>query len=117
MSGGYSRTAIRAKRGRAALTHHRVWKFRPPADREQEFVAAYRSDGDWAALFSKAKGYRGTDLLRPLEPGGWWMTIDRWDTAADFQAFQDNFGEQYRALDAELEGIAGEEEFVGAFES
>jgi len=30
--------------------------------------------------------------------------------------FQDDFGEDYRTLDAELEGLAGDEEFVGAFE-
>lgn len=98
------------------MTHVRVWKFRPPSGREPEFAAAYDGKGAWAALFSRAEGYRGTDLFRPLEPGGWWVTIDRWNSAADFDAFQRDFGEQYRALDAELEGVAGEEEFVGAFE-
>jgi hypothetical protein len=44
------------------------------------------------------------------------MTIDRWDCIADFEAFQRVFGEAYRALDAQLEGVAGEELFVGAFE-
>jgi heme-degrading monooxygenase HmoA len=98
------------------MTHHRIWKFRPPRDREQEFAAAYDGKGTWAALFSKARGYRGTHLLRPIEPGGWWMTVDRWNSQADFDAFQSDFGDQYRALDAELEGLAGDEEFVGAFE-
>ena len=44
------------------------------------------------------------------------MTIDRWETEAHFEAFQDEFGVQYRGLDRELEGLAGEEVFVGAFE-
>ena len=99
------------------MTHLRIWKFRPPQGREQEFADAYDGNGTWAELFSKAAGYRGTDLLRPLEPGGWWMTIDRWDSEAEFEAFQTNLGEEYRALDAELEGVAGDEEFVGAFEA
>jgi heme-degrading monooxygenase HmoA len=94
----------------------RIWKFRPPAGREDGFSAAYGANGVWAALFAKAEGYRGTELLRPLEPGGWWVTIDRWDSLADFDAFQRDFGDQYRALDSELEGAAGDEEFVGAFE-
>lgn len=98
------------------MTHHRVWKFRPPADREQEFALAYGADGVWAALFGNAPGYLGTRLLRPGEPGGWWLTIDRWNSAADFEAFGRDFGDEYRALDVELEGVAGEEEFVGAFE-
>ena len=56
-------------------------------------------------------------MLGPGDPGGWWLTIDGWDSLADFAAFNHDFGDAYRALDAELEGVAGEEEFVGAFES
>ena len=98
------------------MTHLRIWKFRPPQDREQEFALAYGPDGVWAALFEKARGYLGTTLHRPDQPGGWWMTIDRWDSLADFEGFGAQFGEEYRTLDIDLEGIAGEEEFVGAFE-
>jgi len=98
------------------MTHLRVWKFRPPADREDEFALAYGSDGVWATLFGRAQGYLGTTLYRPGEQGGWWMTFDRWNSASDFEAFQSDLGEDYRALDAELEGVAGEEEYVGAFE-
>jgi len=98
------------------MTHLRIWKFRPPQGREQEFAHAYSDTGDWAQLFRNAPGFQGTTLLRPVEPSGWWLTIDRWDSRSNFEAFTEVFGEQYRALDAELEGVAGEEEFVGAFE-
>jgi hypothetical protein len=98
------------------VTHVRVWKFRPAEGREGEFAEAYAGDGVWALLFGKASGFVGTSLLRPTERGGWWLTFDRWVSVADFQAFQRDFGEEYRALDAELEGVAGDEEFVGTFE-
>ena len=98
------------------MTHVRVWRFLPPAGRDEEFALAYGADGVWAALFAKAKGYLGTALYRPDQPGGWWLTIDRWDSSADFEAFGHDFGEEYRALDEELEGVAGDEQFVGAFE-
>ena len=98
------------------MTHRRIWKFRPPEGRESEFVAAYSADGDWARLFHNAPGFQGTTLLEPAEAGGWWLTVDRWESAANFESFTEVFGEQYRTLDAELEGVAGEEEFVGAFE-
>jgi heme-degrading monooxygenase HmoA len=98
------------------MTHVRAWKFRPPPGSEQQFASAYGEAGVWAQLFSRAGGYRGTILLSPAEPGGWWMTLDRWADAADFEAFGHDFGKEYRELDAELEGVAGEEEFVGAFE-
>jgi heme-degrading monooxygenase HmoA len=98
------------------MTHLRIWKFHPPDGREQEFAAAYSGNGRWAELFAQAPGYRGTMLLRPVEAGGDWLTIDRWDSLADFEAFNRNLGDDYRTLDAELEGVAGVEEFVGAFE-
>ena len=98
------------------MTHLRIWKFRPPQDCQQEFALAYGADGVWAALFEMTPGYLGTTLYRPDEPGGWWLTIDRWNSFADFEAFGRVHGGEYRALDSELEGVAGEEEFVGAFE-
>ncbi len=98
------------------MAHARVWRFKPPSGREAEFEQAYSGTGHWARLFEQAPGYRGTVLLRPCEPGDWWLTIDRWDNEAHFQAFQDDFGVQYRGLDKELEGVAGDEDFVGAFE-
>ena len=47
------------------MTHARVWKFRPPAGREDEFEQAYSGTGNWARLFGQAPGYRETLLLRP----------------------------------------------------
>ena len=98
------------------MTHMRVWKFRPAEGREDEFAEAYAGDGAWALLFGKASGFVGTSLMRPAEKGGCWLTLDGWASEADFEAFQRDYGEEYRALDAELEGVAGEEEFVGTFE-
>ena len=98
------------------MTHVRIWKFRPPEGREQEFAEAYCGAGAWSGLFTKARGYRGTTLMKPSEQGGWWLTIDRWESAGDFEAFGRIYGEEYRTLDSQLEGVAGDEEFVGAFE-
>ena len=98
------------------MTHARVWKFKPPAGREDEFQRAYSGSGHWARLFEQAPGYLGTVLLRPTKPGAWWLTIDRWETERHFDDFQSEFGVEYRGLDLALEGVAGEEAFVGAFE-
>ena len=98
------------------MTHVRVWKFRPPAGREAEFERAYAGDGGWAKLFGRARGFLGTSLLRSADGDGWWLTIDRWRDDAAFHAFQRDLGDAYRTLDAQLEGVAGEEEFVGALE-
>jgi hypothetical protein len=42
--------------------------------------------------------------------------LDRWHSLADFERFQTELSDQYQALDAKLEGVAGEEVFVGAFD-
>ncbi|HKX92858.1 MAG TPA: antibiotic biosynthesis monooxygenase [Sphingomicrobium sp.] len=99
------------------MTYLRIWKFRPAPGREDAFAAAYGPDGAWPALFGKADGYLGTELYRPDRPGGWWLTIDRWASAEGFERFGAQFGAEYRALDARLEGVAGDEQFVGAFGS
>ena len=78
--------------------------------------AAYDEAGDWAHLFRNAPGYGGTTLLRPTRPGGWWLTDRPLGFAANFESFTQVFGDRYRALDAKLEGVAGEEVFIGTFE-
>ena len=74
------------------------------------------NDGAWANLFGRAPGFLGTDLLRPADADGWWLTIDRWENGTAFDPFQHDHGDDYRRLDLELAGIAGEEAFVGIFE-
>src|SRR3954454_11391367 len=97
------------------MAHVRAWLFRPPPEKAAKFALAYGSDGPWAELFGKADGFLGIELLPPAEPGGWWMTLDRWESEAAFKTFQETFADRYRALDSALEGVAGEERFVGAF--
>lgn len=98
------------------MAHHRVWLFRPPDGREEEFRTAYSGDGLWADAFRQGRGYLGTRLLRPTEAGGWWMTIDSWADEEAFAQFQAKHGAAYEELDRRLEGVAGEEKFVGAFD-
>jgi heme-degrading monooxygenase HmoA len=96
------------------MTHLRLWRFEVPADKTARFVAAYQSDGDWARLFATAPGFVRTDLWRGDD--GSYVTADHWETVAAFEQFQAEQGDEYRQLDAELEGIAGVETFLGAFD-
>ena len=98
------------------MTHVRVWRFQPAPGREAEFAAAYSGDGVWAELFRQAEGFVGTSLLSPVEPGGPWLTLDRWQSQAAFERFQDDFGEAYRHLDAQLDSLSTDELFIGAFD-
>jgi heme-degrading monooxygenase HmoA len=84
-------------------------------DKIRDFVAAYKADGDWAQLFRLAAGYKGTELLWSTDCGDRFVTIDRWDCADDFARFQEEFGEQYRTLDAQFETLTLSEKKLGTF--
>ena len=96
------------------MTHVRLWRFEVPEGQEAKFLAAYRSDGDWAKLFMAAPGFIRTDLWR--DGDGVYLTADHWESVTAFEGFQASLGEEYRRLDAELEGVAGIETFLGAFD-
>ena len=42
---------------------------------------------------------------------------DHWQSSDDFERFQAELGPRYHALDAELEGIASQDSFIGAFDT
>ena len=96
------------------MTHVRLWRFEVAPETEPQFLAAYRSDGDWARLFATEPGFIRTELWR--DGDGIYLTADHWESVQAFERFQAKLGDKYRRLDAELEGIAGIETFLGAFD-
>ena len=96
------------------MTHLRLWRFAVAAEQEKRFLAAYGSDGDWARLFASAPGFIRTELWRA--ESGAYLTADHWQSLDAFERFQASRGEDYRRLDAELEGVSVIEVFLGAFD-
>jgi heme-degrading monooxygenase HmoA len=94
-----------------------LWEFEVSAENAADFVVAYGANGAWAQLFRQAAGYIGTELLRCAEDPTHYVTIDRWSSAEDFTRFQQDFGDRYNALDAELEGLTLTETKIGSFTS
>lgn len=94
--------------------HLRLWRFEVAPANERRFIVAYGPGGDWARLFATAPGFIRTELWR--DGDGIYLTADHWESVTAFEAFQAMQGEAYRRLDAELEGVAGIESFVGAFD-
>jgi heme-degrading monooxygenase HmoA len=93
-----------------------VWQFRPAPDREVEFVRAYGADGAWASLFRKSAGYRETVLAQSASDPRQFLTLDWWDSEASFEAFKDDHGPEYAALDRECEALCAEERPLGRFQ-
>ncbi len=97
------------------MSHLRLWRFVVPPAREARFIAAYGPQGDWARLFREARGFLRVELWRGED--GSFLTADHWQSNDDFDRFQESLGPRYHALDAELEGLASDETFIGAFDS
>lgn len=95
--------------------HIIIWEYTVREKNVPEFLAAYASDGDWAKLFQRAKGFLGTELLRSTHETNTFLTIDRWQSASDFDHFQERFGAEYKRLDAEFEGWTSSEKKIGIF--
>lgn len=94
-----------------------VWSFRVPTDREGEFIAAYGPKGDWAQLFARSEGYRGTQLLKDAAASQQrYATIDTWDSQEHFDRFKREFHREYIELDGQLEALTELEEPIGVFE-
>jgi heme-degrading monooxygenase HmoA len=97
--------------------HTILWEFRVSAERRAAFEAAYGADGPWALLFARAKGFLSVELLRCGDEADRYVTVDRWRSRADFEAFKRDFGTEYAALDRQLDGIAERETRIGTFDS
>jgi len=92
-----------------------IWQYRVTPGKEDDFRRAYSGDGVWNELFSRQKGYLGTSLFQDSEDREIFLTIDAWESEASFKAFQKNFGQDYEALDKDLETLTIEEVHIGMF--
>jgi heme-degrading monooxygenase HmoA len=97
------------------IMHIIIWEFTVREEYIQEFISAYASNGAWASLFRRAEGYLGTELLRSSHQANLFLTVDRWESAACFDIFQERFGVEYKQLDTQLEGYSLAENKVGVF--
>jgi heme-degrading monooxygenase HmoA len=78
------------------------------------FEAEYGSDGAWARYFAGAEGYLGTEMLR--QDGGRYLVIDRWRSAAEYDAFLDAHADEYGARNQAATRLWLRERVLGRFE-
>jgi heme-degrading monooxygenase HmoA len=90
-----------------------AWEFRVEPTRIDEFERHYGPAGSWASLFRRAEGYVGTLLLRDATEPLRYITIDRWRSATEFQAFRERFAREYEALDERCAALTTRETALG----
>ena len=59
-------------------------RFTVTTGREKDFEEAFKAR---AGLIDSAPGFLGLDMLRPCSPGGVFVSMSRWASMADFEAW------------------------------
>jgi heme-degrading monooxygenase HmoA len=83
----------------------RVWEYDVLPARIEDFERAYRGDGPWAGLFSRADDFVGTELFRSTEAPQRYLTVDRFGSEGSWQAFRRDHAADYQRLDDECAGL------------
>jgi heme-degrading monooxygenase HmoA len=91
-----------------------IWRFEVHEAHRAEFEQAYGPTGDWARLFARSGGFRGTELLRAED--GSYITLDVWRAKSDFEAFRAEHDGDYEALDRLTEPWTRAEHKLGEYE-
>jgi heme-degrading monooxygenase HmoA len=94
-----------------------VWEYQVKTVRAAEFERIYASDGPWAKLFQRQEGFLGTQLLRDIERPDRYLTVDRWTSSQEHEAFLHRWKREYAALDAQFERVTEKETLLGKWES
>jgi heme-degrading monooxygenase HmoA len=92
-----------------------VWEFRVRQEKEQEFVEKYGPEGDWARFFRGSERYIRTELVHDVIDHSRFLTLDYWQTEADFDDFRKRYLADYKRLDREFAGLTENEIRLGAF--
>ncbi len=95
--------------------HIIIWEFSVPSEHTAAFIAAYGPSGDWARLFRKAPGYRGSELYRDRTVLDRFVTVDFWLSPGAHHEFLKTFGDDYAALDRACERLTTREQALGTF--
>jgi heme-degrading monooxygenase HmoA len=90
-----------------------LWEYQVKEEKQSEFEEIYSPNGVWAKLFKKGTGYLGTELLRDEKQPQRYLTIDRWVSKENYEAFQSQWKKEYKALDAQYKGLSERESLMG----
>ena len=94
-----------------------VWEFCVHDSRASEFEQHYGREGTWARFFRKGAGYLGTELVRDASDRTRYLTLDRWETLADYKRFRKEFAEDYDKIDVGFAKLTANEQLLGIFET
>jgi len=93
-----------------------VWEYTVSEANRGAFEEAYGPSGTWVELFRRAPGYVATELHRDREDASRYLTIDYWESEADWQAFRERWADEFEELDARCELLTTAERQIARLE-
>jgi heme-degrading monooxygenase HmoA len=97
--------------------HVIIWEYRVKPEHIAEFEEIYSPVGAWTKLFQNSTSYWGTELVRDEKIPHRYLTIDRWVSGEDYEAFQSQWKTEYERLDAQCEVLTEWETLLGRWEA
>jgi heme-degrading monooxygenase HmoA len=92
-----------------------LWAYNVRPGAEAAFETLYGPSGEWVALFQKADGFLGTELLVAANASRRYLTIDRWESEASYEQFRSAYAGAYEMIDRAAEGLTESETRLGEF--
>ena len=92
-----------------------VWEFVVKPEAVARFQELYGPGGAWAALFRRYPGFAGTRLLQDSASRQRFLTVDSWESEANFAEMRRVAQEEYARLDTECENLTLSEREIGVF--
>ncbi len=92
-----------------------IWEFVVKEEARGQFELAYGPGGAWSKLFARSPGFRGTTLLRDTKNPRRYLTIDLWDTEAQWEQALAEHKTEYSDLDAAFADWTESRTEVGVF--
>jgi heme-degrading monooxygenase HmoA len=77
-----------------------VWEFVVKEEARGQFELAYGPGGAWSKLFARYPGFRGTTVLRDTKNPRRYLTVDFWETEAQWEQALAECQAEYANLDA-----------------
>lgn len=90
-----------------------IWEYEVRVGADAAFEALYGANGAWVGLFRDYDGYLGTELLRGADRR--YLSIDRWASAAAYEAFLVAAQPRYAAIDEQGDALTLSERRVGVY--
>jgi heme-degrading monooxygenase HmoA len=99
------------------MAYNILWEFWIKPGRKAQFEKHYGSDGSWAQLFRRGKGYIRSNLFLDVSNPLRYLTVDVWNSQEQFENFESEYGKEYKAIDNICEELTTKEVRLSAWDS